>query len=67
MSARALGTVLAALRAWQRQGCVDRSSEIMDIATDGDEHDPLDEAEVDALCEHLNMTPKLWIMLEAGL
>ena len=50
---RQLGTVLAALRYWQRKG----------LASGGDEHDiasdfgglvPLNETEIDALCEDIN-------------
>ena len=57
---RELGTVLAALRLYQR--CVDTSTlagvrwlvDIDAIATDGGQVDPLTSIEIDALCERLN-------------
>lgn len=55
MNARALGTVLAALRYWQRhleQGNLD--DEFADISTDGGQYEPLNAAEIDALCQQLN-------------
>jgi hypothetical protein len=56
MNARELGTTLAALRAWQDLH-VSPNSEYQDIATDGGEHEPLSGAEIDALCERLNVAP----------
>src|SRR6185312_5934677 len=50
---RHLGTVLAALRYWQRSGEF-AGDEIAEIATDGDTLTPLSNTEIDALCEALN-------------
>ena len=56
-STRELGTVLAALRYWQRQGCPD-GPELQEIASDNDMK-PLNLEELDALCERLNMQQEL--------
>ena len=53
LDSRELGTVLAALRYWQRQGCPD-GPELREIASDNDMK-PLDLEEIDALCERLNL------------
>ena len=50
-------TVLAALRYYQQQGMGDpknRTDDIHDIATDGDNVISMDAAGIDALCEKLN-------------
>lgn len=54
---RELGTILAALRAWQDQvdGGFEIESKYEDIATDGGTHEMLDGEEIDALCEKLNL------------
>jgi hypothetical protein len=52
---RELGTVLAALRVWQGMGQVSQS--IQDIATDGGTIEPLNNEEIDALCERINGEP----------
>jgi len=54
---RHLGTVLAALRYWQRSGEF-AGDEIAEIATDGDTLTPLSNTEIDALCEALNTDPR---------
>ena len=46
-----LATVLAALRLWQRYP---NTSGLMDIATNGGEFNPLNNNEIDALCQRLN-------------
>jgi len=62
---RELGTVLAALRAWQGMGTVlaafrvwrgigQVSQAIQEIATDGGSLEPLNNEEIDALCERIN-------------
>lgn len=50
---RELATVLAGLRYWQRLGVGEGGPE-EDIATDGGSIEPLNEVEIDALCERLN-------------
>ncbi len=55
MGLRELATVLAALRYWQREGLRSAGAEL-DIATDGDMLDPMNEAEIKILCEKLNTT-----------
>lgn len=50
---RELGTVLAALRFWQRKVRLVGEPE-RDIATDGDAFPELTAVEIDALCERLN-------------
>ena len=47
---RELATILAALRCYTEFGC---SAE--DIATNGGEFEPLDDEEIDALCEEMNL------------
>jgi hypothetical protein len=52
-----LSTILAALRFYQEKGQGDpanRSDEIHDLATSGDEVTSLDDAGIDALCERIN-------------
>lgn len=51
MKERELATVMAALRHYQR-GTYSRL-ELEKIATDGDRFDPLNESEIDELCEKL--------------
>jgi len=51
---RELATILAALRYWQREGWASSGAEI-DISTDGGTLEPLSRAEIDALCERLNL------------
>ena len=54
-TSRELATVLAALRFWQ--GLTDMPIRIKDeIATDNDRHVPLNDLEIDALCEKINTT-----------
>ena len=55
LDARELGTVLAALRYWQREGLMNGGHE-QDIATNGGEVEPLNADEIDALCERLNFS-----------
>lgn len=52
---RAVATILAALRKWQRDmtNSVNLAS-MSDIATDGGKLDPLTAAEIDDLCERIN-------------
>ena len=52
---RELATVLAALRYWQREGLISAGGE-HEIATDGDHVAPLTSAELDTLCERLNVS-----------
>lgn len=51
-----LATILAALRTYQ--GRAYPSNEILEIATDGGEHTPLSENDIDELCERLNGSPQ---------
>ncbi|MDA8120235.1 MAG: hypothetical protein M0Z85_09420 [Gammaproteobacteria bacterium] len=46
--------ILAALRYWQREGCMSAGAE-QDIATDGGVLEPLSVEEIDDLTEHLNL------------
>lgn len=59
LNKRELGTVLAALRYWQRVGTLDVYDGGADaednIATDGGKLQPLDVGEIDELCEKLNI------------
>jgi len=55
--------MLAALRYWQRHGA-NAALEIWNIATDDDECRPLDEKEIDTLCEHVNCAVPWLIHLE---
>jgi hypothetical protein len=50
---REFATVLAALRCYQAVGCGAKGT--IDIATNGGEFEPLDEEEIDDLCEELNL------------
>jgi len=60
---RELGTVLAALRRWQRE--TDRVLRGQDdIATNMGKVDPLIDHEIDELCERLNMRRKPRLVLE---
>ena len=62
---RELATILAALRYYQRTGvCLDaRNGDLIipeeerDVATDGGTLEPLDENEIDELCERVNCEP----------
>ena len=54
---RQLATILAALRYWQSPGSIGRL-QYMDIATGGGTCEPLDEPEIDILCEDLNTAPE---------
>lgn len=55
LDSRELATVFAALRYWQREGRRSAGGE-HDIATDGDHSAPLSAAEIDRLCERLNVS-----------
>jgi uncharacterized protein YbgA (DUF1722 family) len=57
LSDRELGTVLAALRAWQKADAKTRyNSEFTDIANNfGSFDDALEDDEIDALCQQLNL------------
>lgn len=65
VDSRELATILAALRYYQRTGvCLDGGTgeliipeEERDVATDGDTLEPLDEKEIDTLCESINCEP----------
>lgn len=48
-----LATVLAALRYWQREGLMSAGHE-QDIACDGGRIEPLNDSQIEALCERLN-------------
>lgn len=50
---RAVATILAALRFWQREGLHSGGHE-HDIATDNETLIPMNAAEIDALCERIN-------------
>ena len=54
LDSRELATVLAALRYWQREGLMSGGREHA-IASDGDHVAPLAVAEIDTLCERLNV------------
>ena len=54
MDIRELSTVLAALRWWQLRGDLG-SDACNDVATDGGTVEPLSLAEIDTLCERLNV------------
>jgi hypothetical protein len=51
-----LATILAALRYWQREGWISSGHE-HDIASNGGTIEPLEAAEIDSLCEWLNIEP----------
>jgi hypothetical protein len=58
-----LGTILAALRFWQQALHTGElsdlwDSEVLDIASDGGAFKPLDEEQIDVLCEDLNSFEK---------
>jgi hypothetical protein len=58
LTGQELATILAALRYYQEQGMGDpdnRSNDIHDIATNGDNEVSLDADGIDALCERLNV------------
>ena len=52
LTSRELATVLAALRYWQQD--LTAPDEISDSAGHFAEHSPLDDSEIDELCERLN-------------
>src|SRR5882762_5623527 len=52
-SDREIGTILAALRYWQREGLMSEGEE-QDVATDGGRFESLSVDEIDALCERVN-------------
>ena len=57
---RETATILAALRYWQARTLPakpERAEAIEEIATDGRTLDPLDEEEIDTLCEAINVSP----------
>jgi hypothetical protein len=57
---RETATILAALRYWQARtlpASPERAEAIEEIATDGRSPDPLDEEEIDTLCEAINVSP----------
>jgi hypothetical protein len=53
LNQRELGTTLAALRYWQREGLASSGGE-HDIANDSGAIEPLSADEIDALCERIN-------------
>jgi hypothetical protein len=54
-----LGAILAALRFWQQElHAGGNLSEFWDIASDGGAFEPLDEEQIDVLCEDLNSFEK---------
>lgn len=53
VSVSEFNTILAALRFWQRKGNTSDLPE-WDIATNGDEDEPLSDDEIDLLCERIN-------------
>lgn len=53
-------TIIAALRMYQCELVLGTLDEWIDIATDGGTIVPLDEDEIDALCERLNMHEEGW-------
>jgi hypothetical protein len=49
-------TILAALRYWQNRGSKHQpTEELIEIATNGDKHEALDDEEIDELCERINV------------
>ena len=57
LTPRQISTILGALRYWQNQGLVkseNQPEEIYQIASNCDTECPLDDEEIDALCEKLN-------------
>ena len=54
ISDREMGTVLAALRYWQREGLASAGRE-REIATDCGRFESLSSGEIDALCERINL------------
>ncbi|KKK52647.1 hypothetical protein LCGC14_3102800 [marine sediment metagenome] len=63
MDDREKATVLAALRHWQwTRSTIDQASErygyLLNILTDGGEHDSLNNEEIDELCERINVDDK---------
>ncbi len=53
-------TIIAALRMYQFELAINTLGEWLDIATDGGTIVPLDDDEIDALCERLNMHEEGW-------
>lgn len=65
MDSRELGTVLAALRHWQKTR--DKaSSMIAEISTDGKTFDALCNQDIDVLCDQLNYEGKIRIVIPFG-
>lgn len=58
---RQLATILAALRLWQDGSAIgdDGDPYLADIATNGGKFEPLNNSEIDILCERLNSGEKL--------
>lgn len=53
-------TIIAALRMYQFELAINTLGEWLDIATDGGTIVPLDDDEIDALCERLNANEEGW-------
>ncbi len=72
---RETATILAALRYWQRhqaRACREAQTPLYedDIATEGGTLEPLDESEIDDLCERINTDgppPILAVIIEGGM
>lgn len=60
LSHRQRCTILAALRMYQCELVLGTLGEWLDIATDGGTIVPLDDDEIDALCERLNANEEGW-------
>ena len=61
-ASRELSTILAALRYWQSEGCNPAAPHVgllpaREIASNAGAYYPLSAAEIDALCERLNVAP----------
>lgn len=54
MDVRDTSTILAALRNWQNIGRPSQIEALMDIATNCGEFEPLNDPEIDSLCEEIN-------------
>lgn len=55
-----ISTIIAALRMYQFELAINTLGEWLDIATDGGTIVPLDDDEIDALCERLNANEEGW-------